>query len=295
MPPAANQQQIALPGPEQVGALVVRGATSFVRRHKFISSTYALGLILLILFGGAGRPLTPQQSAEYNRIMDSIDVEAEYKATEDYWRARNAYEATRGWFWSCDPLCERNKKRMKEAEYALNLVRQEGAARTSDAKSVAGLFSEVGMGEVQDSFWQRFHAGKRFAKRQTMWDMFFISIRSMSRGRDESWMEFALKVLMQVLLNFSLGLVMALVFFVFGLWTIVRSYQPNPITAVVFFLGASIAGFSFVVTYLMAVYGAAAGGVYTLLKIGETAGRAQIDQQRQREHIQYGGRRPHYD
>ena len=122
-----------------------------------------------------------------------------------------------------------------------------------------------------------------------------MSIRGMSRGRDESWLEFGLKVLMQVLLNFSMGLIMALVFFVFGLWTIVRSYQPNPITAVIFFLGASIAAFSFVTTYLMAVYGAAAGGVYTILKVGESAGRAQIDQQRQRERVQYGGRRPHYD
>merc|ERR1712070_565449 len=105
--------------------------------------------------------------------------------------------------------------KMQDARYRLDRVREEGNARMSDAKSVAGLFSEVGVGEVQDSFWSYFASGKKFAKRQSMWDAMFMGMRSM--GRDESIIEYGLKVLMQVLLNFSLGLVMALVMFVIGL------------------------------------------------------------------------------
>jgi ABC-type multidrug transport system fused ATPase/permease subunit len=289
------QQQLVLPDPPEVGALIVRGAIAFARRNKFITGTYFLGLLLLIIFGGAGRSLSPKQVVEYNRIMNTIDLDAEYSATEDYWRARNAYLSTKGWFWSCDSLCQRNQARMKQSETVLNAIRQEGAARTSDAKSVAGLYSTVGMEEVQDSFWQQFHAGKRFAKRQSMWDALFMGIRTMSRGRDESWIEFALKVLMQVLLNLSMGLIMALIFFVFGLWSIVRSYQPDPLTAVLFFCGASISAASFVVTYLLAVYGAAAGGVYAVLKVGETAGRARIADQQRQQRVGEGNVRPHYD
>jgi hypothetical protein len=123
-----------------------------------------------------------------------------------------------------------------------------------------------------------------------MWDAMFMGIRSM--GRDESMIEYGFKILMQVLLNFSIGLMFALVFFIIGLWSIVRSYQPNPIVAVFFFIGAACAGFTFVVTYLMALYGAAAGGVYGVLKLAETQARAaRIDQQRQ---PQYMGNRPHY-
>ena len=118
----------------------------------------------------------------------------------------------------------------------------------------------------------------------------FMGIRSM--GRDESMVEYAMKVLLQVLMNFSIGLCFALVFFVFGLWNIVRSYQPNPIVAVLFFIGAACAAFSFVATYLMAMYGAAAGGVYGVLKLAETQARAaRLEQQRQQ---QYMGNRPHY-
>jgi len=181
---------------------------------------------------------------------------------------------------------------MEKAERHLTEIRREGEARMSDAKAVAGVFSEVAVDEVKDSFWQNFFAGKTFAKRQSMWDAMFIGIRSMSRHRDESWIEFGLKVLMQVLLNFSVGLLMALVMFIIGLWSIVRSYQPNPLVAVLFFVGAAAAGFSFVTTYLLAVYSAAAGGVYGVVKLAETTARAQIADQRRQQRVY---NRPHYE
>merc|ERR1712025_1127930 len=111
-------------------------------------------------------------------------------------------------------------------------------------------------------------------------------------GRDEKFFEYALKVLMQVLVNFSLGLVMALCLFVIGLWSIVRSYQPNPIIAVFFFVSAACAAFSFVATYLLGMYGVAAGGVYGVLKVAENNLRLQQGHPDQRAHMH---NRPHYD
>jgi hypothetical protein len=106
-------------------------------------------------------------------------------------------------------------------------------------------------------------------------------------------MEYALKVLLQALLNFSMGLVMALFIFIFGLWSIVRSYQPNPITAVAFFLSASCAAFAFVSTYLLALYGAAAGTVYGAAKLAESQRRLEGGAQQQaRQRVQH---RQHYD
>jgi len=106
-----------------------------------------------------------------------------------------------------------------------------------------------------------------------MWDAMFMGMRSM--GRDESMLEYGLKVLLQVLINFSMGLVMALIFFMFGLWSIVKSYQPNPLTALAFFLTAACAAFAFVATYLFALYGAAAGGIYGVAKIAESQMRLE--------------------
>jgi len=286
-----GQQQIArLPDATELPVLVVRSATTFARRHKYIAGSYLLGIVVLLFFG-SGTQLTMQQRLEYNRIMSEIDLQAEYDASNDYWKARNAYYATKGWF-TCDSLCQRNKERMLKAEVILNDIRREGQARMSDAKSVAGLWSEVGVEEAKDSFWQYFFAGKQFAKRQSMWDALFIGMRQMTRGRDETFIEYGLKVLMQVLLNFSLGLLMALLMFVLGLWNIVRSYQPSPVVAVIFFVGASCAAFSFVVSYLLAVYGAAATGVYAVLKLAETSARQQIAAQQRQQRV-YD--RPHYE
>ncbi|CAB9516144.1 expressed unknown protein [Seminavis robusta] len=294
-----NQQQrhggqiARLPEPGDVGQLIVRGAKQFAQRHKFITGGYLLGFVVM-LFIGSGTQLTLQQRNQYSRIMDTIDLQAEYDATSDYWQARNAYQATKGWFFSCDGLCQRNKRRMEEAERVLTDIRQEGEARMSDAKAIAGLTSEVGVGEIKDSFWQYITAGKQFAKRQSMWDMMFMAFRSIGqRGRDESTAEWIVKIAMNVLINFSMGLAMAFVMFVIGLWSIIRSYQPNPIMAVLVFVGASCAAFSFVATYIMAMFGAAAGGVYGMAKLAENQARLQNGGGGgQRQRMQY---RPHYD
>jgi len=287
-PPRAGRQ-IVLPEPGDVGQIVLRGASDFARRHKVVTGGYILGILVIILIG-SGTKLNYDQRREYNKIMNTIDVQAEYDASNDFWRADQAYKATKGWF-SCDGLCQRNKKKMEDARYRLDQIRQEGNVRMSDAKSVAGLFSEVGVGEVQDSFWSYFSSGKQFAKRQSMWDAMFMGMRAM--GRDENILEYGLKVLMQVLLNFSLGLVMALVMFVIGLWSIVRSYQPNPIVAVLFFVSAACAAFSFVATYLLGLYGAAAGGVYGVLKVAE--GNLRLQQGRPGQQPAHMHNRPHYD
>lgn len=186
-----QQQIIRLPEPQELGGLVVRNVTSFARRNKVVTGFYLLGWIFLV-FVGSGTRLTMQQQANYNRIMSTINVQAEYDATDDYWKARQMYQATKGWF-TCDGMCQRHKARMERAEMNLKAIRQEGAARMADAKQSVGLLSEIGVGEVKDSFFTYLYQGKQFAKRQSMWDALFIGIRTMTRGRDESMLEYGLK------------------------------------------------------------------------------------------------------
>ena len=180
-PPPQQQQQVVIPDAANLGALAIRGVTAFARRHKFITGSYLFGILVVVIMG-SGTKLTVDQPRKYNSIMNTINLEAEYDASQQYWQAQQAYYASKGWF-SCDSLCQRNKERMEHAKRVLDEIRQEGNARMSDAKAVAGLFSEVGVGEVKDSFWQYFYQGKQFAKRQSMWDAMFMGIRHM--GRDE--------------------------------------------------------------------------------------------------------------
>lgn len=285
-----HQQQalanIRLPEVHEVGTILIRGVGAFAKRNKYITGWYVLGIIVLLYISQhGGRQLTPIEEQKYNRIMNTIDLEVEYNAVDRYWQTKNMYEQTKGWFFSCDSLCQRNKKLFEQAKRNLEMIRTEGNARMSDAKAVAGITSEIAITEMKDSFFQYFNSGKRFAKNQSMWDLMFIGIRSMSRGRDENMIEFVFKIIIQVLINFSMGLLMSLVFFVLGLWNIIRSYQPNPIMAVLGFCFASAAATSFVVTYLLAIYGATAGSIYGLAKVAETSARAQIADQRRRQYI----------
>jgi hypothetical protein len=285
-----------------------------------------LVLGLLVINGGSGRTLTKAEQRQYDAILNSIDLQAEFDATEQYRMALWRYQSTKGWFWSCDSLCQRHKRQMERAKQTLDAIRAEGNARMRDAKRIAGLSSDIAVQEMIDSFWQYFAAGKQFAKRQTGWDIMWMTIRSMTtpRGRDEAWAEYIIKILMHVLINFTMGLLSALVFFVLGLWNILKSYQPNPIVAVLVFLAAASAASTFVATYsksngavsgvlcclflfclvshsiwnsdsffssflkllVMALFGAAAGGLYGMAKLAETSARQRIaaDQRRQRLH-----------
>ena len=292
-----NPNSTTLATTSDIGTLALSTAKSFARRHKFITTSYLYGIVslLVLLLLGSGTKLSIEQQRQYNAIMNTIDLQAEYAAASRYHSAYSNYYASKGWF-SCDAHCQHYKSLMDRRKLEWDEIKAEGNARMSDAKSVAGLFSEVGVNEVQDSFWEYFHSGKQFAKRQSMWDAMFMGMRSM--GRDESMMEYILKMLMQVLINFSMGLVMALVIFVFGLWSIISSYQPNPLVGVIFFVTAACAGFAFVSTYLMVLYGAAAGGVYGMVKLAENNARIEGGRGYQRQRIQRpaweGNRRPHY-
>jgi len=253
------------------GTLALSTATSFAKRHKVISISYLYGItsIIILILAGGGTKLTIDQHRQYTRIMNTVDLQAEYTASDHYHSAYANYYHSKGWI-SCDAHCQHYKKIMEKRKYEWDEVKAEGNARMSDAKNVAGIFSEVGVGEVTDSFWEYFASGKRFAKRQSMWDAMFMGMRSM--GRDESMPEFLLKMLMQVLINFSMGLIMALFIFIFGLWSVIQTYQPNPLTGLFFFVTAGCTAFAFVATYLLALYGAAAGGVYTMVKMAEANG-----------------------
>ena len=266
IPHHMNNQSIVV---SDVSTAIVTAAKGFAKRHKVITFSYLYGVFILgaIMLIGSGTKLTFDQQRQYDMIMSSIDLQAEYTAQSKYHTAYANYNQAKGWF-SCDSHCQHYKSIMDRRKNEWDEIKAEGNARMSDAKSVAGLFSEVGVNEVKDSFWDYFHSGKQFAKRQSWWDAMFMGMRSMSR--DESFIEYGLKMLMQVLINFSMGLIMALFVFIFGLWGIISTYQANPLTALLFFVSASSAAFAFVSTYLFAIYGAAAGGVVGVVKMAES-------------------------
>uniref|UniRef100_A0A7S1XQ14 Uncharacterized protein n=2 Tax=Phaeomonas parva TaxID=124430 RepID=A0A7S1XQ14_9STRA len=120
---------------------------------------------------------------------------------------------------------------------------------------------------------------------------------SMAMGRDETLMEFLFRVLSRVVMNITFGLLFALINFMFAIGAFLWSNAPDPVSGLIFFGLAMLAGFSIVATYLMVIYVAAAGTVVAGATIAMQNARALPASQRG-AYI-HGGRlhrdRPHYD
>ena len=136
------------------------------------------------------------------------------------------------------------------------------ALRTK-AKEKVGLWSKYGFKETRDLFWSCWESGKAFAKRMTFYDVLF---GAMGRGRDEHVLATVLKIVFQMIMNFTLGLCGALVGFTYYLWGVVETYNGDLASSGAFFLLFLLAGVGVVAAFLSAMVGLAGSGVYMMAR-----------------------------
>jgi len=112
-----------------------------------------------------------------------------------------------------------------------------------------------------------------------------------SMGRNESTGEYVLKMLMNIMMNFTVGLCMCFVIFVLSLWSLIKSYQPDTLTAVAFFICAFCGAFATVTSFIVGMFGVAGGGVFAVAKMAETAqiqnGGNGDNMRNRRQHLHY--------
>eukprot|EP00986_Skeletonema_menzelii_P009481 scaffold4332_cov143-Skeletonema_menzelii.AAC.5 len=82
---------------------------------------------------GSGTKLTFDQQRQYNQIMNSIDLQAEYTAASKYHTAYANYYQSKGWV-SCDAHCQHYKSIMDRRKNEWEAIKAEGNARMSDAR-----------------------------------------------------------------------------------------------------------------------------------------------------------------
>ena len=81
-------------------------------------------------------------------------------------------------------------------------------------------------------------------------------------ARDESIVSYFLRILLNVALNFTIGVFGAVVAFIWGLWGVVQSYRADLASGLAFFFLAAMAAIAFAVTWIIGLYAAAAGTAY---------------------------------
>lgn len=192
-------------------------------------------------------------------------IELDFEADAAYVR----YKELKGWF-SCDSACTEAWQVYEAAAAARDAQGSKVNTAQAAANAELGLFSTVGVSAARDLFWQRVGAGKDAAKRATWWDLFLVGFRSL--GRDESLVSFLIEMVLRFLLNLIVGIFMSVVIFLFAVWRVILSFNPNPVSALAFFALSALMASSFFLTIVMAI-----GGSVVLAAVGlSQAGAARL-------------------
>merc|ERR1712176_790298 len=101
-----------------------------------------------------------------------------------------------------------------------------------------------------------------FAARYTMMDAMFMMIG----GKEETLVSMILKLVMQYIINLTMGLIGAFFFFLYYVYGLIVSYGEPTLSGIAFFLLVLIAGMATIGSYLLAIYGTVAGGGMYLVK-----------------------------
>eukprot|EP00483_Globobulimina_turgida_P001394 UN01396 len=188
--------------------------------------------------------------------MDTADRIEQTHVNEAYINQQAMYQRyyrSKGWF-SCDRYCQTNYQDYLKSQQQLSDAKALHNAAISEARSIVGIFSEYAVKDARNTFWSCWQWGKDFAKRISFYDAIFLALDS----RNESFGVYIARMVIRVLINFSIGFISALVSFVWQLWWFVRSYSAG-MAGIVFFILGSIASFSLIASAIGAMWIGTAG------------------------------------
>jgi len=235
---------------------------NWMKRHPIWSFLWLLGLFLMTFVQGiAVDPAT--QEHFFDRVDDANDIayrdvrEAALRENSAY----NNYYYSKGWF-SCDSTCQANYEMYQRAQSELQTSKGLHQAALSDAKATVGIFSQFGVQETRKIFWDAWERGKAMAKRMSFWDVMFLG---MSSRRDDTWIEMGLRLLMQIIMNFTIGMTFALLGFMWSLWNLIWTYKAG-LAGLLFFFLAGTAACSMLATFLLGLYSAGTLVAFTAMK-----------------------------
>lgn len=277
-----------------IGALVVRGATSVVKNRPVSVSIWVLGLLIAAFANGFSVDETTRESYSITlQMAEEVDRKELGMALDALGRAEDKYYNAKGWFWSCDNRCQKALDKVNMAKAEVKRLQSKRDKIMTEARREVGIWSVFGVKDVRDAFWSAWKAGKSWAARYTMMDALFLAVG----GKEETMVSYFLKLAMQYIMNLTLGLCGAFCFFVYNVYTLVVSYGEPALSGLAFFLLVLVAGVATVGTYLFAIYGSVAGGGLFLLQ--QAAKQAKLEggaggtrRPRQVQYNQYGGGRP---
>eukprot|EP00040_Diaphanoeca_grandis_P020088 m.106632 g.106632 ORF g.106632 m.106632 type:complete len:306 (+) comp27739_c0_seq1:132-1049(+) len=281
-----NQQLTHLPGP---GELIGIAASKLLKSPKALSflSLWIFGLFCM-LYATPPFTLTDEMREEFQEKLEMSNTVPGYQDTfEDLMNVQDSLYRHKTWFWSFNAerseivySLEAEAKALGQQFAALEAERT-GLRR--DAFQVVGLFSEYGVQEARQLFWDCLDKGKGFARRSTFYDMLF----GLVMGRDENLGAFVVRVLLNFLINATMGLIGVVFAFIYYLYIMVFAYKASFLGGLAFFLVAGVAGLSMALLYMFLLYGVVGGTGYVILKTAVDNSIESNRRRQQQQPIQY--------
>ncbi|KAH7488215.1 hypothetical protein PRIC2_007238 [Phytophthora ramorum] len=243
---------------------------------------WAVGLFFMLLAPGLS-VVTPEMKATYEgMVVEAANMPEYHEAYAKYTEAQAYADEAKVWFWRFrEPYKTLVDQRQPVADkWAAEVARteREREDQMKKARSFVGLWSDFGLADVRARFWSAFEKGKMFAQQQTFYHM----IMRVLSARDEDMLSMVLNWVFVAVMNFTTGLLGALFYFFFSLVNMVYSYQPDPLSATAFVVLGFIGAASVVASYLFAIYGMVASGVYV---VGKVVVRDALEQERRQQQL----------
>lgn len=226
---------------------------------------------------------------EYEELMNQASHVEGYEATvKKCIDTRYELGELKVWFWrSRSPystLVPEKEMELHKVEAELAILENKRNEYIQKAKKKVGVWSSYGLEEMRHRFWQTFESGKVFAKQQTFYQMIF---RIMSVNNDENLISIVVQWIFTALVNFTFSLIGSLFYFVFSLGSVVYSYQPDPFSAITFYVLGLIGAASVIGGYLIGLYGLTAGAVYAVGKVAVRQMAIEEERKRRLQHAHY--------
>jgi len=244
-----------------------------------MTTLWAVGLIIVTL--GRGYAIDAKTGQKFSAALDEADLIEQTHVNEAHLQmeaAYNRYYRSKGWF-SCDSYCQTQYQSYLKAQEQMKDAKALHDAAISEARATVGIFSDYAVQDARRLFWSCWEWGKNFAKRISFYDAIFLAMDS----RNEGLGGYLARMVVRLLVNFTIGFFSALVSFVWQLAFFVWSYKAG-IAGLAFFILGSVAAFSLVASAIGAMY----VGTATAAAVVVTMARPQIQggagRRRQRLH-----------
>ncbi|KAK9839900.1 hypothetical protein WJX74_000074 [Apatococcus lobatus] len=223
------------------------------------------------------RTVTPEMQQRFDLAIKEAYAysPARSNAEQQYFHAHMHTRDAKVWFWWFrQPHRDEVRKRQKHESAAAKVVRgfdQQQKQKISNAKASLGLWSDSGLEESRQLFWQSFNSGKVFAQRQTFWD----TVVNIIFARERNAISMVLELLCTAVINFTAGMVISIFAFVAQLPAMLLSYQPSWWSGLGFFVVSLIGACSVIAGFLLALWGSGTAAIYSIVYLANTNGRLE--------------------